>query len=51
MTETEKKLSTMIMEGKTNKDIARYFQKTSSWVTTQIKKMRHKFQKKGGINY
>jgi len=51
MTETEKKLSTMIMEGKTNKDIARYFQKTPSWVTTQIKKIRHKFQKKGGFNY
>lgn len=47
MTDIEKKLSVMIMEGKTNKDIAAYFQKTPAWVTIQIQNMRKKFNRKG----
>lgn len=51
MTDTERKISVMIMEGKTNKDIAVHFHKTPAWVTIQLQKMRKKFKGKGGVKY
>jgi len=47
MTDKEREISRLIMAGRSQKEIAKAMGKTPAWVSTQLKKMRTKFNVKG----
>jgi len=47
MSKSEREIASLIMEGKTYAQIATHFDRTPSWVTEQLRKMRQKFKKEG----